>query len=177
MRPGILAHFCTLQLSGQTTATRLHLDPGSVSTRAPRHLGWTMMPLRAIGISRGGVKLTRNKPGLARHCDRVYELGSRIVCSYSDTGRIRLPSTVLAAAAIRKTSRIGRTLRDVDSLSARPHRCLPKRQENSGPAGGANMPGKTWRLISNIATGFLAHEALTRGAAIAYYSIFPLPRS
>jgi membrane protein len=36
------------------------------------------------------------------------------------------------------------------------------------------MPGKTWSLISDIGNGFLAHEALTRGAAIAYYSIFPI---
>jgi membrane protein len=36
------------------------------------------------------------------------------------------------------------------------------------------MPGKTWSLISDIGNGFLALEALTRGAAIAYYSIFSI---
>ena len=36
------------------------------------------------------------------------------------------------------------------------------------------MPGKTWSLITDIGNGFLAHEALTRGAAIAYYSIFSI---
>ena len=36
------------------------------------------------------------------------------------------------------------------------------------------MPGKTWGLITDIANGFLAHEALTRGAAIAYYTIFSI---
>jgi len=36
------------------------------------------------------------------------------------------------------------------------------------------MPTKTWSLISDIVNGFLAHEALTRGAAIAYYAIFSI---
>ena len=36
------------------------------------------------------------------------------------------------------------------------------------------MLSKTWSLISDIANGFVAHEALTRGAAIAYYTIFSI---
>jgi len=37
-----------------------------------------------------------------------------------------------------------------------------------------NVIGKAWLLIKETATGFLADEALTRGAAIAYYTIFSI---
>jgi membrane protein len=36
------------------------------------------------------------------------------------------------------------------------------------------MIGKAWPLIKDTASGFLADEALTRGAAIAYYTIFSI---
>jgi membrane protein len=36
------------------------------------------------------------------------------------------------------------------------------------------MPSKMWGLVRDVANGFLAHEALTRGAAIAYYAIFSI---
>jgi membrane protein len=36
------------------------------------------------------------------------------------------------------------------------------------------MIGKAWLLIKETASGFLADEALTRGAAIAYYTIFSI---
>ena len=31
---------------------------------------------------------------------------------------------------------------------------------------------KAWALIKNTVSGFIEHEDLTRGAAIAYYTIF-----
>jgi membrane protein len=37
-----------------------------------------------------------------------------------------------------------------------------------------NVIGKAWLLIKETASGFLADEALTRGAAIAYYTIFSI---
>src|SRR5437016_1046093 len=36
------------------------------------------------------------------------------------------------------------------------------------------MVTKTWALIKDTVSGFLADEALTRGAAIAYYTIFSI---
>jgi len=36
------------------------------------------------------------------------------------------------------------------------------------------MIGKAWLLIKGTVYGFLADEALTRGAAIAYYTIFSI---
>jgi membrane protein len=36
------------------------------------------------------------------------------------------------------------------------------------------MIGKAWLLIKETAYGFFADEALTRGAAIAYYTMFSL---
>src|SRR5438270_9834444 len=36
------------------------------------------------------------------------------------------------------------------------------------------MMGKAWLLIKETASGFLADEALTRGAAIAYYTVFSI---
>ncbi len=36
------------------------------------------------------------------------------------------------------------------------------------------MLGKAWRLLKSAADGYMAHDSLTRGAAIAYYTVFSL---
>src|SRR5947209_17359734 len=40
--------------------------------------------------------------------------------------------------------------------------------------GGPRMITKAWALIKDTVSGFLEHEDLTRGAAIAYYTIFSI---
>ena len=42
------------------------------------------------------------------------------------------------------------------------------------PMSGQRMIAGAWLLIKNTVSGFIEHEDLTRGAAIAYYTIFSI---